>query len=408
MDSGRPVERAIVVVNAGSSSVKFAVYRVPDDAALTPLIRGQIDGIGSTPRFAARDASNATLVDRQLAAGEGGDIPALFRMLMAWLEHHLGAGRLVAAGHRVVVGGLEHSAPVRVDDAVLARLRSLVPLAPLHQPRNLEPIAFLHAEHPALVQVACFDTAFHRTMPAVAEQYGLPRALTEAGVRRFGFHGLSYEYIAGDLPTLDARAAEGRTIVAHLGSGASLCAMDAGHSVATTMGFSPLSGIVMATRPGEVDPGLLIWLMRERGFDADGLEAMFYHDSGLKGVSGLTGDMRALLASADPHAREAVALFNYRVCREIGSLAAALGGLDALVFTAGIGENAAPVRAAVCEGSAWLGIRLDPRANERGGPRISAPDSAVSVWVVPTNEEIMIARHTAALMGAPRGGAQRE
>jgi acetate kinase len=248
--------------------------------------------------------------------------------------------------------------------------------------------------------VACFDTAFHRTMPEVADLYGLPRPLIEAGARRYGFHGLSYEYIAGVLPGIDGKAAAGRTVVAHLGSGASMCALLGGRSVATTMGFSPLSGLVMGTRPGELDPGIVIWLLRERGMDVQHVESMLYGDSGLMGVSGVSSDMRVLLESEDPRAKEAVDLFVYRVCRELGSLAAALKGLDALVFTAGIGENAAPVRAAVCRQSAWLGIALDEAANARGGPRVSAAESAVTVWVVPTDEEMTIARHTAAIIAS--------
>jgi acetate kinase len=305
---------------------------------------------------------------------------------------------LAAIGHRVAIGGLEHSGPAIVDGALLEKLRELVPLAPLHQPRNLEPIETLRRSHPHVSQVACFDTAFHRTLPQEAQLYGLPRELTEAGARRYGFHGLSYEYIATALPALDEAAAEGRTIVCHLGSGASLCALRAGRSVATTMGFSPLSGVVMATRPGDLDAGLMIWLMRERGLTIDTVEHMLYHDAGLKGVSGISGDMRELLASTDPRAAEAISLFVYRVVAEIGRLTAALGGLDALVFTAGIGEHSSDIRGAVCKQCAWLGLQLDAGKNSSNVPRISTPDSAITVLIVPTDEERMVAQHAAAMV----------
>ena len=275
------------------------------------------------------------------------------------------------------------------------------PLMPVHQPHNLEPIEALAKLDPDLPQVACFDTSFHRTMPEVAQLYGLPRRLTDEGARRYGFHGLSYEYIASILPKLDQAAARGRTVVAHLGSGASMCAMVGGRSVATTMGFGPLSGLVMGTRPGELDPGILLWLMQAKGMDEKTIESMLYHDCGLKGVSGISGDMRDLLASDDPHAKQAIDLFVYRICWELGALAAAAGGLDAMVFTAGIGENAAPIRAAVCHQSAWLGIELDPEANKRGAERISSASSSVSVWVIPTDEERMIARHTLGFVEEP-------
>ena len=390
----------IVVINAGSSSVKFALYAARDDRSPDEIARGEIEGIGTAPHFFAKDKSGALLAEKRWEAGGRAGLHELLKTLIDWIERHLGPGRLIAAGHRVALGGLEHSKPVRIDAAVLEKLRALVPLAPLHQPHNLEPIEILGRLHPALPQVACFDTAFHRTMPTVADLYGLPRPLIEAGARRYGFHGLSYEYIAGVLPGIDPKAAAGRTVVAHLGSGASMCALLGGRSVATTMGFSPLSGLVMGTRPGELDPGIVIWLLRERGMDVRRVEAMLYRDSGLMGVSGVSSDMRVLLESENPRAKEAVDLFVYRVCRELGSLAAALEGLDALVFTAGIGENAAAVRAAVCRQSAWLGIALDEAANARGGPRISAADSAVNVWVVPTDEEMTIARHTAAIIAS--------
>jgi acetate kinase len=385
----------ILVLNAGSSSIKFAVFSVAGDAEC--LMQGEIEGIGTRPRFHARDSEGAEIAGPQAIEADA-SVHELMQVLPEWIERHLGGQKIVAAGHRVVLGGLEHTAPVLINAAVLRRLRALIPLMPVHQPRNLEPIEALAKLNPNLPQIACFDTSFHRTMPEVAQLYGLPRRLTEEGARRYGFHGLSYEYIAGVLPKIDDRAAKGRTVVAHLGSGASMCAMVSGRSVATTMGFSPLAGLVMGTRPGDLDPGILLWLIQVKGMDDQAIEAMLYHDCGLKGVSGISNDMRDLLASEDPRAKQAVDLFNYRICWELGALAAAAGGLDALVFTAGIGENAVSVRAAVCRQSAWLGVELDEAANEAGGERISLPSSSVSVWVIPTDEERVIARHTLALV----------
>jgi acetate kinase len=381
----------ILVINAGSSSIKFAVYR----SDLSPRLRGQIDGIGNRPRLVAKSANNKPLIERNWDSGNALGPHELMAELMPWLAHHLGDDTTAAVGHRVAIGGLEHTGPCLVDDAELARLRARIPLAPLHQPRNLEPIETIRKLYPGLPQVACFDTAFHRTLPHVAETYGLPRHLKEAGARRYGFHGLSYEYIAGRLSDIDAKAASGRTIVAHLGSGASLCALLAGKSIATTMGFSPLSGLMMATRPGELDAGLMIWLLRERGMSIREVEHMLYHESGLKGVSAISGDMRALLTSPATGAREAVDVFVYRVCLELAAMCAALEGLDALVFTAGIGEHAPHIRQLICDRLRWLGLELDARANARGEQRINTPASVVSVLVVPTNEELMIARHTA-------------
>jgi acetate kinase len=381
---------SVLAVNAGSSSIKFAVF----GPGLERRLHGELEGTGAQPVLTAQAGDRAAPVRE---AWEGGDVSALTRRLVGWIEAHLGAGALGAIGHRVAIGGLGHSGPALVTPALIEKLRALVPLAPLHQPRNLEPIEVLGRSHPHLPQVACFDTAFHRTLPREAQLYGLPRELTDAGALRYGFHGLSYEYIASRLPEIDPRAARGRAVVCHLGSGASMCALREGRSVATTMGFSPLSGLVMATRPGDLDPGLMIWLMRERGLDVDQVEGMLYHTSGLRGVSGISGDMRELLASDAPEAGEAVALFVYRVAAELGRLAAALEGLDALVFTAGIGEHAAEIRRAVCARATWLGVRLEAGANEAGALKISAADSAVSVWVVPTDEERMLATHTARL-----------
>src|SRR5581483_6453635 len=306
--------------------------------------------------------------------------------------------RIIAAGHRVVHGGLQFTRPVRIDAAVLAALESLVPLAPLHQPHNLAAIRAITGRAPGLPQVACFDTSFHRTQPAVAQTFALPRRYTEEGVLRYGFHGLSYEYIASVLRRTDDRAAAGRTVVAHLGNGASLCALTGGRSVASTMGFTAVDGLPMGTRCGALDPGVLLYLMDRHGMDARALEKLIYQQSGLLGVSGLSSDLRTLLASPDPRAAQAVDLFVYRIGRELGSLAAALGGLDALVFTGGIGENAAAIRARVCRDAAWLGLELDEAANEAGGPLVSCSESKVHAWIIPTNEEFMIARHTRSLI----------
>jgi acetate kinase len=397
MKTKTPGGDSIVVLNAGSSSIKFALFDGAVPAGPRAVVRGEIESLDRAPRFVARDASGQVLAEKQWQGAEGADLHALLGFLVKWIEGHLGAGRLRAVGHRVATGGLRHSAPVRIDAAVIEHLRALVPLAPLHLPRNLEPMEILARLHPALLQVACFDTAFHRTMPHLATLYGLPRLWTDAGARRYGFHGLSYEFIAGELPRIDPQAASGRTVVAHLGSGASLCALAGGRSIATTMGFSPLSGLVMGTRPGELDAGLMLWLLRQPGMNVDRLESMLYRESGLAGVSGLGSDMRNLLASPDPLAREALDLFVHRIGIELGTMAAALEGLDAIVFTAGIGEHAAGIRERVCRHAAWLGVELDEAANARDGPRISTAKSKVSAWVIPTDEEMTIARHVTRL-----------
>jgi acetate kinase len=307
---------------------------------------------------------------------------------------------LEAVGHRVVHGGPTFARPVPVDREVLAVLEQFTPLAPLHQPHNLAPIRMLLEQRPTLSQVACFDTAFHSTNPEIAQRFAIPAELHDAGVRRYGFHGLSYEYIASVLPEHDRHAADGRTVVCHLGNGSSMCAMDAGRSIASTMGLTALDGLPMGTRSGAIDPGVLLYLMDERRMNARAVERLLYNKSGLLGVSGISSDMRKLLESSDPRAALAVSLYVYRIRRELGSLAAALGGLDALVFTAGIGENSAAIRERVCRDAAWLGVTLDEAANRAGGPRISAKNSRVSAWVIPTNEELMIARHTQRLVAS--------
>jgi len=398
----------LLVVNAGSSSLKLSVFAL---AGGDPVLahRVLVDGFGPDGRLVARDAAGRVLADEALG-GQALDSPdaereAALLAALAWLEPRTGGAGPVAAGHRIVHGGLRFAEPVVLDAAVLEALRRFVPLAPLHQPHNLAPIETLWRRAPALPQVACFDTAFHRTQPPVARQYALPRALTEAGVRRYGFHGLSYESVAGALPGLAGRAFE-RVVVAHLGHGASLCALRQGRSVATTMGFTALEGLPMGTRSGSIDPAIVLYLQREHGLGLDEVADLLHERSGLLGVSGISGDVRRLLASDSPHAAEALDLFVYRIGREAGSLAAALGGLDALVFTGGIGEHAAPVRARVCAAAAWLGVVLDAEANDRGAACISAPGSRVAVWVVPTDEEGVIARHTRAALaraGTPIG-----
>jgi acetate kinase len=387
-------ETAIVVVNAGSSSIKFVVF-ADREGALAPVVRGQIEALFTAPRFVARDAQGR--VQEEKSWGEG--VKLGHDGAIAYLAAHLQQGRaegleLAAVGHRVVHGGTQYSAPVRVDAGVLGALEKLVPLAPLHQPHNLAPIRTLLAARPELPQVACFDTAFHRTQPPLAQAFALPAEITEAGVRRYGFHGLSYAYIASVLERYDARAAAGRTVVLHLGNGASMCAVRAGASVASTMGFTAVEGLPMGTRCGSIDPGVILYLMDQRGMDARAVEKLIYQQSGLLGVSGVSSDMRTLLKSAEPRAKLAVDLFVYRIGRELGSLAAALGGLDAIVFTAGIGENASQIRDRVCRQAAWLGVELDAQANAKHGPRISSASSRVAAWVIPTNEELMIARHT--------------
>jgi acetate kinase len=391
---------AILVLNAGSSSIKFSVFlggEVPQS-----LLHGQIEGLFTEPRFLARDAAGAAVGECTWPTGTRLGHEGAIEFLFGWGRGKLGEHRIAAVGHRVVHGGRKFTSPVLVDVGVMAALEGFVPLAPLHQPHNLGAIGAVTAHAPDLPQVACFDTDFHRTQPAVAQAFALPRRFPDEGVLRYGFHGLSYEYIASALPGIDARAAAGRTVVAHLGNGASMCALKGGRSVATTMGFTAVDGLPMGTRCGSLDPGVLLYLMDRHGMDARALEKLIYQQSGLLGVSGLSSDMRALLASPAPHAAEAVDLFVYRIGCELGALAAALGGLDAVVFTGGIGENAAPIRARVCHNAAWLGLELDKAANDARGPRLSKPDSRIAAWVIPTNEELMIARHTQRLLAGAR------
>jgi acetate kinase len=395
------VADAVLVLNAGSSSLKFSVFL--DGERPQPLLRGQLDLLVH-PRFVARDADGLVVAEKEWAPGTELRHEGAIEFLFAWGGGEvLGGHQIVAVGHRVVHGGIKFVRPVRIDPRTLAELEALIPLAPLHQPHNLAAIKAVARHVPALPQVACFDTAFHRTQPPVAQAFALPRCYAADGIRRYGFHGLSYEYVASILADTDVGAARGRTVVAHLGNGASLCALRGGQSVATTMGFTALDGLPMGTRCGAVDPGVLMYLIDHYAMDARRLEELLYYQSGLLGVSGISSDMRTLLASPDPGAAEAVDLFVYRIGRELGSLAAALGGLDALVFTGGIGENAPPIRARVCRDAAWLGLELDEEPNALGGPSISRPSSRVSAWVIPTNEELMIARHTRRTLGAAGG-----
>ena len=385
---------SILVVNAGSSSLKFSLFRLDAADALQLAVRGQIDGIGTMPRLKAKDVAGKTLVERDLLLEEAREVKDAIGLAAAWLREQFPGEQLLAVGHRVVHGGADYSQPVRVDEAVFTALEKLTPLAPLHEPHNLAAIRALRETRPELPQIACFDTAFHRTHPQLADLYALPWEFYEAGVRRYGFHGLSYEYIAATLPQAAPEIANGRVIVAHLGSGASLCALRAGQSVDSTMGFSPLDGIPMGTRPGAIDPGVLLYLVGQRGMTPAALEKLLYKESGMLGLSGISNDMRQLLESPEPRARLAVDYFVHYVAKEIGALAAVLGGLDGLVFTAGVGENAPVIRARILQACAWLGVTLDADANQRGDARITAPGSSVSAWVIPTNEELMIARHT--------------
>lgn len=384
---------AILVLNAGSSSLKFSVFLDGDPPR--PFLRGQLDGLFTAPRFVARNEKGEDVADKEWPGGTKLGHDGAIDFLFEW--GHKGAlhgHKITAAGHRVAHGGLKFTEPVRIDADVMAALEGLIPLVPLHQPHNLAAINVVAKRAPELPQVACFDTSFHRTQPPVAQAFALPRRYAAEGIYRYGFHGLSYEYIASVLPKMDSRAAKGRTVVAHLGNGASMCAMKNCRSVATTMGFSSIDGLPMGTRCGALDPGVLLYLMERHKMDVRALVTLLYKESGLLGVSGVSSDVRALLASPDPRAAEALDLFIYRIGRELGSLAAALGGLDALVFTGGIGENAIAIRERVCRDASWLGLVLDDSANKAGGPQINQSRSAVGVWVIPTNEELTIARHT--------------
>lgn len=389
------MNEAIVVFNAGSTSLKFGAYAVDAAGSLPLLCRGRIDSMQGDPHFVAKNAAGKPLDAHEW--GEGAiDHNTALHFVITWLEANLTDTKVVAAGHRVVLGGTRFEAPVLIDGDVLAYLDSLVVMEPSHQPYNVRGARAVAEAFPGLPQVACFDTSFHRTMPEVAQIYALPKDVLDAGARHWGYHGISYDYISRQLPKFAPKAR--RVIAAHLGGGASMCAMLEGKSVETTMGFGGLTGLPMATRSGDVPQDLLFYLLRRKLFDDVTLEKMLYDRAGLLGLSGISGDMRVLQESADPRAVAAVDYFIYAMTKYVGAYATVLGGLDAFVFTAGIGEHSILVRAALCGKLAWLGVKLDERANASGGPRISAPDSGVSVWVIPTNEEVMIARHTLALV----------
>ena len=397
--SAEVAQGCLAVLNAGSSSIKFAIYDA--EADLATIFRGQVEAIGVGPRMKVADAGGNVVMQRSWQAEELEHEAATLQILQTGIELLRGR-RVTAIGHRVVHGGTRFSGPAVVDAGVIEALTELIPLAPLHQPHNVAPIRVIAKEAPHIAQVACFDTAFHRTQPPLAQLFAIPRELSEAGVRRYGFHGLSYEYVSSRLRTVAPEVASGRVVIGHLGNGASLCAVRDGRSVASTMGFTAVDGLMMGTRCGTIDPGVLLYLMDERGMDARAIEDFIYKRSGLLGVSGISADMRTLRASDAPAAREAIALFVYRIAREIGSMAEALGGLDAIIFTAGIGEHDAATRAEVMAGCAWLGVALDADRNRAGEGRISADGSRVAVWVVPTDEEAMIARHTVETLGAGR------
>jgi len=390
----------ILVVNAGSSSVKFQVFRADGDSAPERLIKGQMDGIGTLPKLRAEASDRRPLIEQSYAPDELPDVPAALQAAGTWLRE---TQRLepIAVGHRVVHGGPKYDRPVLIDNDALADLERYVPLAPLHQPNNLAPIRSILARSPELPQVACFDTAFHRGHGALADHYAIPQRLHDEGVRRYGFHGLSYEYIASRLPDVAPEIASGRVIVAHLGSGASMCALAGGRSVESTMGFTALDGLPMGTRPGRIDPGVALYLIQEKRMSAGEVQDFFYRECGLKGLSGVSNDVRELEASSDPKARFTLDYFAHQVGLHAGLLAAALGGLDAFVFTAGIGENSPSMRTRIVEKLAWLGAVLDPAANAAGHISIAGRDGRIGLYVLPTDEEIMIARHTLALLTAP-------
>jgi acetate kinase len=389
------MSRSIAVINAGSSSVKFALYDTEMGERCS--FRGQVEGIGVKPRLKVADADGRVVEERNVAA-QGFDHGAAMREIIATGRALLKEGTVAAFGHRVVHGGVKYDAPVRVTEAVLNDLTKLEPLAPLHQPHNLAPIRAILTAAPEVPQIACFDTAFHRTQPSLAQAFALPRRFAEEGVRRYGFHGLSYEFLTSRLKELAPDLADKRIIFAHLGNGASLCAVKDGRSIASTMGFTAVDGLVMGTRCGSIDPGAILYMMQQHGMDAAAIEDLIYKKSGLLGVSGISSDMRALRASSDPAAKAAIALFVYRIVRELGSLVAALGGLEALVFSAGIGEHDPTTRAEVVDDSRWTGAILDPERNNKDERLISADHSRVAVWVIPTDEEGLIARHTAKML----------
>ena len=394
------MNKLLVTLNAGSSNIKFACFQLDKVASLRELAHGQIELNHSPPSLTITKTDGELLVDAKINVDSGNPTPSKYiDAICSWLKQYSSSeGAIMAIGHRVVHGGVQYAEPALINDEVLSNLEKLCPLAPLHQPQNLAAIYAFRESMPSVPQVACFDTAFHRNQPEEAQMFALPRHWHEKGIRRYGFHGLSYEYVLGQLPQLNPDLKNSRIIIAHLGNGASLCAIKDGKSIATTMGFSPLDGLVMGSRCGLLDPGVLLYLMDQQGMDFNSLQHLLYHESGLLGISGLSADMRLLLASPESHAKEAVALFVYRIVREIGSLIAALNGLDALVFTGGIGENSPEIRAAICKQYEWLGLSLDKQANQISSSKISHLTSALHAYIVNTNENQVIASHTLELI----------
>jgi len=387
----------IPVLNGGSSSLKFSIFET-DEQSLALRITGQIEGLGRSPRFVAKNEKGELLEERHWENADSIDHGFLFGFLVGWATGQISGSTVLGVGHRVVHGGLEYDAPVVIDDHVVATLERLCPLAPLHLPYNLNYIKTARSMNPHIPQVACFDTAFHRDHPKMADLFALPRAYYDEGIRRYGFHGLSYEYIARVLPEVAPEIAEGRVIVGHFGSGVSMCALNNGRSIDSTMGFSALDGLVMGTRPGALDAGVVLHLIREKKMTADDVEKLLYGKCGLLGLSGISNDMRDLETSSDPNAREAIDFFVYRATQGLGAMAAAMGGVDGIVFTAGIGENSPEIRAGICRAARWMGVELDEAANNGGGPRISTANSPISAWVIPTDEEKMMALHTLGLI----------
>ncbi len=387
--------KAVLVLNAGSSSLKFALYPLNGEVASTPAFSGQVEGIGAEPEITLKTASGERFREMvQVSGGSDQQHQEALDQVFHLIAKHNPSLSIVAAGHRIVHGGERYSAPAVLNHELVEELADFIPLAPLHQPHNLRAVHAVMALMPDIPQVGCFDTAFHRSQPALAQAFALPRRLTQGGIKRYGFHGLSYDYVARQLPAVLGERARGGVVIAHLGNGASMCALRDGKSVGSTMGFTAVDGLMMGTRTGNLDPGVLLYLMEEKGMDARALTRLLYKESGLLGVSGISQDMRTLLASDAPEAKEAVDLFCYRIARELGSLAAAAGGLDAIVFTGGIGEHAVEVRTKVAELSAWMGVKLDAEANARSASRIEAADSGIALAVVPTDEQLMIARYT--------------
>ena len=388
----------IPVLNGGSSSLKFSIFEIVDEQSLALRITGQIEGLGRSPRFVAKNETGELLEERHWENADSIDHGFLFGFLVGWATGQISGSTVRGVGHRVVHGGLEYDAPVVIDDHVVETLERLCPLAPLHLPYNLNYIKTARSMNPHIPQVACFDTAFHRDHPKMADLFALPRAYYDEGIRRYGFHGLSYEYIARVLPEVAPEIAAGRVIVGHFGSGVSMCALNNGRSIDSTMGFTALDGLPMGTRPGALDPGVVLHLIREKNMTADDVEKMLYGKCGLLGLSGISNDMRDLETSSDPNAREAIDFFVYRASQGLGAMAAAMGGVDGIVFTAGIGENSPQIRAGICRAAQWMGVELDEAANEAGGPRISSANSPISAWVIPTDEEKMMALHTLGLI----------